>query len=943
VSAQSGDFTWSYPLRVPPAPGDSQPSLALSYASSSVDGKTSATNNQASWFSDGWNLSPGFVERSYGGCAEDDTGGTTPPKTGDLCWRSDNAIASYGDGRGMLIRNDANGDWRPQSDDGSRIERLTGAGNGDNDGEHWKITSVNGTQYFFGSSPGAKSTWTVPVFGDDANEPCHASTFDASHCVQAWRWNLDKVVDRYGNVTLYMYDTESNSYGMNLKDAAASYVRGGTLKNIEYGLREDDVAVLATGRVEFTTADRCVPGSDCTPDKKDNWPDVAWEDKCDAATCKDKYSPTFWSTKQLAKITTKVRAGSTYDDVDSWTLGQQFPATGDGEKAALWLKSITHTGQVGTDSITLPKVTFEGTAMPNRVYKVDGLAPLDRYRITGVISESGGYTSIHYAKPDCVDGSSMPANPETNTLRCFPVRWNKKDHAERTDYFHKYVVERVTESDRITASPATVTSYRYLDGAAWHHDTSEFTPAAKKTWNEYRGYGRTETRTGIAGDASGPVTKTESRYYRGMNGDKQPSGTRTVHVAATEGGNRLDEDWLYGAPLETITYDGDTDRVVSKSVFEPSWSGPTATRGDFKAYVVRQGAVDTDTALAAGGWEATRGESTYDDRGLLIKANDLGDKSTSADDRCTRITYVRNTGRWLLSMASRVETVAANCATDPTFPRDAITDARTAYDGQDYGAAPTTGNVTRVEDLLQRPESGPVYGQVSAKTYDAHGRVVESTDALGRVNNVSYTPAVGGPTTETVATNPLGHTVSTTIVPAWGTASLIVDANRRRTETAFDALGRITEVWLPNRARADGVRGNSRFEYQIRDDAPTVVTTSALGPNGNYKTSHALYDGLLRTRQTQVPAPGGGRLLTDTRYDSHGAGPRCGPERRPWPPGPTTPRSRARARASAVCTRCQTRTHQRQYPADAKFDGPPGVYTTRDGRTCNHNGGNCAI
>ena len=49
VSKQTGDFTWSYPLRVPPAPGGLQPDLALSYASSAVDGRTSATNNQASW------------------------------------------------------------------------------------------------------------------------------------------------------------------------------------------------------------------------------------------------------------------------------------------------------------------------------------------------------------------------------------------------------------------------------------------------------------------------------------------------------------------------------------------------------------------------------------------------------------------------------------------------------------------------------------------------------------------------------------------------------------------------------------------------------------------------------------------------------------------------------------------------------------------------------
>ena len=64
VSPQTGDFTWSYPLRVPPSPGGLDPKLGLSYSSAGVDGRTSATNNQASWIGDGWDLSAGFIERS---------------------------------------------------------------------------------------------------------------------------------------------------------------------------------------------------------------------------------------------------------------------------------------------------------------------------------------------------------------------------------------------------------------------------------------------------------------------------------------------------------------------------------------------------------------------------------------------------------------------------------------------------------------------------------------------------------------------------------------------------------------------------------------------------------------------------------------------------------------------------------------------------------------
>ena len=870
VSAQTGDFTWSYPLRVPPAPGGLEPDLALSYTSSAVDGRTSATNNQASWIGDGWDLAPGFVERVYGACAEDTMGGTTPPENGDLCWRSDNAVASFNGGGGQLICCDGDGRWRAKSDDGSRIERLTGAGNGDNDGEYWKITTVDGTQYFFGSRPAAKSTWTVPVYGDDKDEPCNkAEGYAASHCVQAWRWNLDKVVDRNGNLILYGYDTETNSYGMNKKDAAVSYVRGGTLRTIEYGMREGQ---QATGQVEFVVADRCVPGSTCTPDKKDNWPDVPWDEKCDTATCKDHYSPTFWSTKRLAKVVTRVReAGGGFGDVDSWTLEQLFPNPGDGEKAALWLKSIVHTGHVDGE-IKLPAVTFEGHMLSNRVFKVDGLAPLNRYRVTAVVSESGGALSVHYADPNCVQGGSMPANPETNTLRCFPVRWAPKNVPERTDYFHKYVVASVTQSDQFTALPdpivaniQQVTAYEYLDGAAWHYDTSEFTKDDKRTWDEYRGYGRVRIRTGVPGDPSGPIGRTEQRFYRGMNGDKLPNGgTRAVKVQATEGPARDDEDWLQGVRLETTTYDGDTDRVVEKKIEEPIWRGPTASRGPLKSYIVRTGVTEEWTALAAGGWRTTRGRSTFDDRGQVESVDDLGDLATAADDRCTRTTYARRTGPWLMNLASRVETVAASCDKTPVFPGDAVTDVLNDYDA--------AGNLTRTRGLSARPASGdPEYYTTGSSVYDEHGRVVESRDAMGELTRTAYTPATGGPVTQTVTTNPLGHTVTTTFEPAWGVPIAVVDANKRKTETAYDALGRSTQVWLPNRSRTRYPdAGSAKFSYLVRGNAPTVVTSSTLNANGNYLTTKEVYDGLLRPRQKQVPAVGGGRLLTDTRYDSQG-------------------------------------------------------------------------
>ncbi|MFT7873096.1 MULTISPECIES: RHS repeat-associated core domain-containing protein [Amycolatopsis] len=897
VAAHTGDFSWSYPLRVPPAPGGLEPSLALSYRSSAVDGRTSVSNNQPSWIGEGWDLWPGFIERTYGACVDDDA------STGDLCWKSDNATAAYNGGGGMLICCDGDKKWRAKNDDGARIERVFDGGvqNGDDDHEYWKVTTVDGTQYWFGTQ--ADSTWTVPVFGDDVGEPCHKATFDASSCTQAYRWNLDKVVDRNGNMIRYFYTEETNKYGINKKDAPADYVRGGALEHIEYGLNER-VGGQASGRVEFGTSDRCVRDSVCTqaPDKRGNWPDTPLKLACAAAPCTE-HSPSFWTTKRLDTITTKVLRGSTYDPVDRWTLDQQFPGTGElgqeqREAAALWLNGIRHTGLAGVP-IELPPVTFEGTLLPNRVDgDADGYAGLNRYRVSAVISETGGVTTVNYETPDCKAGQTMPA--ETNSLRCFPVRWSPSVSIEpRTDYFHKYVVASVTQSDMIASSAEQLTTYEYLDGAAWHWDMSEFVKDDKKTWNEFRGFGRVRIRTGRADDPGGaPITMSEQRFYRGMDGDRlnRTGGTKPVAVSDSVGdgqSSRTDSDWLQGFGFETTTFAKEAPSGspnppwVGRSVSYPVAKGPTATRGVFKSYLVRPETQRGFSALNAGGWRETKTTTHYDNdaaRGLRTSVDDVGDVTKADDDRCTRTTYAPNTTDWQLDLAIREETVAVACGSTVKYPDHAVSDAKFGYDGR--------GNLNKTEIAKEHPASGPaVYLTTATASYDKHGRATETIDVLGSRSTVSFTPTEGGPVTASTATGPAvqptlpaGLAVKAEVEPAFGTPTKIIDGNAFVTQIAYDALGRSVETWLPNRPKTDATpKGSLRFDYLIRRDAPSVVTTTKIGPNGVFVSSNAVFDGLLRPRQTQAPAVGmrsvpgkppvpveQGRLITDTRYDSHG-------------------------------------------------------------------------
>ncbi len=441
----TGDFTWSYPLRMPPAEGDVEPEFTLGYSAQSVDGRVASTNNQPSWVGEGFDLANSYVERKYGSCADDGH-----PGKGDLCWKYDNAAVVLNGKATELVRDDATGRWRLRDDDGSRVEKLTNAAaNGDNDKEYWRLTTTDGTQYFFGlhqlpgwtsGKPFTNSVWTAPVAGDDAGEPCNSTSgFAASFCTQAWRWNLDYVVDPHGNAASYWYTAETNYYAKNgVASPGTVYTRGGYLNRIDYGQRSDTLfTASAAAQVAFGTDKRCIVTANqtCASVTPSAYPDSPVDQICDAGSaCTGKLSPTFFSLKRLTTVTTKVWTGAAYKDVDSWALTQSFPDPGDGGSPALWLSSISHTGKVG-GSASLPAVTFAGAQLTNRVDALEGIAPMVKWRVRTVTSETGGVVTVDYAPTEC-RRATLPS-PASNTKRCFPVYWTPPGQTDpQLDWFH---------------------------------------------------------------------------------------------------------------------------------------------------------------------------------------------------------------------------------------------------------------------------------------------------------------------------------------------------------------------------------------------------------------------------------------------------------------------------------------------------------------------------
>ncbi len=882
VGGNSGSFGWSYDVEVPGVPGGLEPDINLTYSSSSVDGRTAVTNNQPSWIGEGWDYDPGYIERQYATCKDD--GGTT----GDLCWKTDNATMQLDGKSTTLVKDDATGTWRLADDDGSRVEHLTGTAtdtaNGDNDNEYWRITTVDGTQYWFGKNrlPGwstgkaeTASTYTAPVFGNGSGEPCHASTFAASACDQAYRWQLDYVVDPHGDAMALFYTKESNAYAKNAASTAtASYTRGGYLSRIEYGHRAGQVyAASAPAIVWFDVSERCL-SSCATFDAAHaaNWPDTPADEQCAAGASCLVTSPTFWSRKRLTGIRTQVLVGTAYSDVDAWALTQQFPGTGDNTSPSLWLASITRTGKAGT-AVAMPPVDFGGTAMDNRVDSDEGRPPLHKYRITRVSNETGADTLVTYSPPECAY-NALPTQ-ETSTKRCFPMWWTPDGYsAPLQDWFHRYVVTQVVDDDKVagSGSESKVTTYEYLGGVAWHRDDSEFTLDKHRGWNQFRGYATVRVREG--GSAA---SMTDTTYFRGMDGDVLPDGsTRKVTVADTEGDAVTDGDALAGTVYESVTYTADGGTVDEASVTVPWVSAATAThaRTGLPPLVARytdDGTVNTRELVSTStgtAWRRTTQKHTYNADGLEVTDEDDGDTAVTGDETCERSTYTaRDTTNWQLSYVDDVVTSAGTCdvAASPGNTRD---EERTYYDGQALGVAPKAGQAheTRSENLDHFSGTTPVYAATTS-TYDAYDREVSGTDELGNTTTTAYTPSSGAVPTSRAETDPKGRTTTETLNTRGQTLST-VDANGRATYTDYDALGRLTAVWLPGRAKSQPA--NETYAYAVPRTAPTVITTKTLQDDGSYQTSLTIYDGLMRERQTQASAHGGGRVIEDTFYDSHG-------------------------------------------------------------------------
>ncbi|MEU4243625.1 polymorphic toxin-type HINT domain-containing protein [Actinoplanes sp. NPDC026619] len=855
AGGNTGAFTYSYPISVPPGIGAVKPNIDLSYSSATQDARTAGTNSQSTWVGDGWSMGDNFVERTYRSCDDIDAEGA-PDHSGDLCWAGQILTLSLNGESTSIVYDDKTHTFRSANDNATtQIDNLSDATNGTKNGEYFRVTQ-NGTQYYFGLSrlPGwsagaeeTKSVQTVPVYQSHAGvSDCPSGSFKDTACTLGYRFNLDYAVDRNGNAMAYYYnDPEMGYYGANMKDTAVSYVRASTIKRIDYGMTASTVySATAPEQVVFNTAERCV--GDCTfsESNPELYPDVPVDLNCSSGKDCTNHSPSFWTRRMLTSITTQVQVAGATKLVDRFDLAHSFPDNAD-HSPTLWLESIKRTGldKLGgaATETSAGSVSFEGEQLANRVGVLPGLPKMYYNRIHTIWSETGAETVVEYATPTCA--GLPPANPSgdddmdkaaqafaaANTTGCFPVYWAPDYQPEPLmDWFYTHPVTSVTTYDSAGnhyqdgTQPTLLSQYSYQGDPGWHYDDNEVVKKENRTWGQFRGYPEVDITTGnpsVFHYTDGTrvydqKTLTKSYYFLGMDGDTLPdSKTRSVPALKSSDGtiSVADKAQYSGQAFEKVSYNGGT--IIGTEVTVPNLIGPTASRARdgltaLTAYM--SGTAKTVTrAKVSYGWRKVESDTFYNTAGRPVQTADRGEVGATGNSaKCTFNKYLDSTvslpgGKTApVVLPSEVIITEQDCPAAGASPSGTlISDVRSSFDSR--------GNPTLVQTASAATGSvGSTFIDTAKTTYDSYGRVTSATrtpnstaadgTSLAKTGYTKFTPATGALPTSVTAITQVTPGASCAAVTKSSKdcqlSTVTIDAARQLTTATTGITGAVSSV-----------------------------------------------------------------------------------------------------------------------------------------------------
>jgi hypothetical protein len=610
-----------------------------------------------------------------------------------------------------LVRVGSTQRYRLQDDPAWRVELLQTNGavgpddpdNSDNNDEAFRVTTTDGTIYYFGwGRNGSNSTLTVPVYGNNTNEPCFDKSTTAADkwCQQAWRWYLDRVIDPSGNEIKYSYTRETNYYARYASTAAANrteYDRAGLLKKIEYGFRNFSTPREA---VVIDTLKRCTPQvidstASCggtAAEVPGKWPDVPGDLICDASTVCANASPSFFTTNRYNQVATAtVDATGNVRVVDTYTLKYTMPdPDGSGnDQPDLWLNRIDRRGSNGGEEISPPPVLFDGTSLQNRVQVPSGERTLKKFRLSSIRNELGGRVDVVYGHapgmtctPTYVSGISRFQSEK----ECFSQKYAPLGGTPHWEWFHKYVVTRVGLSDDALgyrlgqgASDATklgqlrVFDYEYTGLPAWRYARNRNIPSDETSWTDWRGYAQTFIHTRKTQNQivqSGDESVQRIVQYRGMNNTRKDTsgGLYNTKIETAEWGSYADEpfdqQWMAGKIAEsavqnpdgtlierTYTGYGNLQTAIDPAGIDARVTYTSLTRTTTKVTNGSDRVHDVVTTVNDGGSDHMNimagAVTQVEDMGDLADPDGDGPLSRLFDDACTTTSWRSDSTTWI--------------------------------------------------------------------------------------------------------------------------------------------------------------------------------------------------------------------------------------------------------------------------------------------------------
>ena len=353
------------------------------------------------------------------------------------------------------------------------------------------------------------------MFGNNTNEPCHAATF-ATSVVQpgvAVEPRLRRGPARQhacpcGTRRRPTITPRTSAPRPSTTGPATSTMSCTTAWNLTWPPAPTPSSPARHRSHRLQLGDRCL--NTCATHDEAHWPDTPWDLNCAAGATCAQISPTFWTTKRLATVTTRVydaAATGSYRDVERWTFTHTFPDPGDDTRAGLWLDRISHAGLVGATS-PADRDDHAGRVVhrhPDARTVSTGWTAVtaDELRCGSrrISTETGAEHLTSLLRPDCVAGTRMPVR-RRRTTRCgaIPVHWTPEARSTRSSTTSTSTSSPRSPHDRTGSTGpklGVVHYYQYLGDPAWHYTTTtDSSPPAHKSWSQWRGYGKVGTIVG---------------------------------------------------------------------------------------------------------------------------------------------------------------------------------------------------------------------------------------------------------------------------------------------------------------------------------------------------------------------------------------------------------------------------------------------------------------